>query len=158
MAYKDKSVKTQKQNEFIGKAYDRINLLVKKGKKDIIQNKARESGESVNAYINRAIDALMVGGGGYGVSMAENTPKETSSHISHTESLFSESELKQITALLKDGQTVEEYIKAAVLNKLQADTDKANQKTDALSIMQRLTSMSREEQDKAMGIDKKKQK
>ena len=76
MAYKDKSIKTQKQNEFIGKAYDRINLLVKKGKKDIIQNKARESNESVNAYINRAIDALMVGGGGYGVSMSENTQKK----------------------------------------------------------------------------------
>lgn len=33
MAYKDKAIKTQKQNEFIGKTYDRINLLVKKAKK-----------------------------------------------------------------------------------------------------------------------------
>ena len=52
-------MKTQKQNEFIEKAYDRINLLVKKGKKEVIQNKAAEKGESVNAFINRAIDLLL---------------------------------------------------------------------------------------------------
>lgn len=57
MAYKDKSVKTQKQNEFIEKAYDRINLLVKKGRKSAIQAAAQSSGESVNAFINRLIDA-----------------------------------------------------------------------------------------------------
>lgn len=59
MAYKDKSVKTRKQNEFIAKTYDRINLTMPKGKKEIIQEKAKETGESVNGFINRAIDLLL---------------------------------------------------------------------------------------------------
>lgn len=37
--------------------YDRIQLVVPKGKKDVIQSAAQASGESVNAFINRLIDA-----------------------------------------------------------------------------------------------------
>ena len=59
MGYKDKSLKTQKQNEFIGKAYDRINLLVKKGKKDVIKTAAENQGKSVNSFINEAIDLML---------------------------------------------------------------------------------------------------
>lgn len=39
--------------------YDRVNLVMPKGKKDIIQAHAAQQGESVNAYINRAIDEAM---------------------------------------------------------------------------------------------------
>ena len=39
--------------------YDRVNLIMPKGKKDIIQAHAAQQGESVNAYINRAIDEAM---------------------------------------------------------------------------------------------------
>ena len=46
-------------NKYIAKAYDRINLTVSKGKKDTIQAHAEAQGESVNAYINAAIDARM---------------------------------------------------------------------------------------------------
>lgn len=56
MAYKDKSTAIKYNNEFNKKAYDRINLTVPKGKKDIIQNVAQANGESVNAFINRLID------------------------------------------------------------------------------------------------------
>lgn len=56
MAYKDKSTAIKYNNEFNKKAYDRINLTVPKGKKDIIQNIAQINGESVNAFINRLID------------------------------------------------------------------------------------------------------
>lgn len=59
MAYKDKSVKTRKQNEFIAKTYDRINLTMPKGRKEIIKRKAREQGLSTNEFINRAIDLLL---------------------------------------------------------------------------------------------------
>lgn len=45
------------KNTWISKAYDRINLTVAKGKKEIIQTAAAATGESVNAYINGAIDA-----------------------------------------------------------------------------------------------------
>lgn len=43
------------QNKWIAKAYDRINLTVPKGKKDIIQAHAEAHSESVNGFINRAI-------------------------------------------------------------------------------------------------------
>lgn len=39
--------------------YDRIELRVDKGRKDIIKAHAESKGESVNAFINRAIDETM---------------------------------------------------------------------------------------------------
>lgn len=44
------------KNEFISKNYDRVNLTMPKGKKDIIKKHAQAKGESVNSFINRAID------------------------------------------------------------------------------------------------------
>lgn len=46
---------TKAQNKYIAKAYDRINLTMPKGKKETIQAHAEACGESVNAFINRAI-------------------------------------------------------------------------------------------------------
>ena len=43
------------QNEFIKQAYDRINLTVPKGQKEIIKDHAATMGESVNSFIGRAI-------------------------------------------------------------------------------------------------------
>lgn len=43
------------KNEWIAKAYDRINLTVPKGQKEAIQAAASAHGESVNAYIYAAI-------------------------------------------------------------------------------------------------------
>lgn len=57
MAYKEKTDAYTYNNNFIKNAYDRINLTVPKGKKEIIQTAAQASGESVNAFINRLIDA-----------------------------------------------------------------------------------------------------
>lgn len=47
------------KNDWITKAYDRINLTVSKGKKDAIKTHAEGQGESVNGFINRAIDEAM---------------------------------------------------------------------------------------------------
>lgn len=47
-------------NKYISKAYDRINLTVLKGRKDVIQAHAADQGESVNGFINRAIDSQMI--------------------------------------------------------------------------------------------------
>lgn len=47
------------QNKWIAKAYDRINLTVPKGRKEIIQAHAEANGESVNGFINRAIGEAM---------------------------------------------------------------------------------------------------
>lgn len=56
MAYKDTAQKTAYQNEYIKRAYDRINLTVPKGRKAEIETAAKEQGESVNGFINRLID------------------------------------------------------------------------------------------------------
>ena len=45
------------KNRYNAKAYDRIALVVKKGKKEHIKEKADEMGISVNAYINALIEA-----------------------------------------------------------------------------------------------------
>ena len=59
MAEEKKFNKVAYNNKFISEAYDRINLTVKKGKKDIIKEHAAAQGESVNEYIGRAIDERM---------------------------------------------------------------------------------------------------
>ena len=51
--------KSKDKNVWILKNLDRINLTVKKGKKDVIRAHAEERGESVNAFINRAIDKMI---------------------------------------------------------------------------------------------------
>ena len=43
-------------NRYIAKAYDRISLIVPKGRKDEIKAHAERRGESVNAFIKRASD------------------------------------------------------------------------------------------------------
>ena len=47
------------KNEWIAKAYDRINLTLPKGQKDIIKAHAESHGESVNGFISRAIENQM---------------------------------------------------------------------------------------------------
>lgn len=46
-------------NKWIAKTYDRINLTVPKGKQADIKAHAEQNGESVNGFINRAIDETM---------------------------------------------------------------------------------------------------
>lgn len=46
-------------NKYMKENYDRVNLTITKGKKDIIKAHADARGESVNAFINRAIDETM---------------------------------------------------------------------------------------------------
>lgn len=133
MAYKKTDRLIKYNNNFNKDNYDRISLMVAKGKKEIIQAKAKEDNVSVNAFINKAIDILISG-------------EKVELNI------FSDSELKQTTALLKGGQTVDEYIRIAVLDRLHADTERKNQETDALSTMKKLANLSREEQNRAMGI------
>ena len=45
------------KNKWNAKAYDRINLTVPKGRKATIEARAKETGESVNGYINGLIRA-----------------------------------------------------------------------------------------------------
>ena len=56
---KNSDARIRANNKYNAKAYDRINIAVSKGKKEIISTHAKERGESVNAFINRAIDHTM---------------------------------------------------------------------------------------------------
>lgn len=47
------------KRRYNNKAYDQIQVLVRKGEKDIIKAHAEKCGESVNAFINRAIKTMM---------------------------------------------------------------------------------------------------
>lgn len=47
------------KNAWNAKAYDRVNLTMPKGRKEIVQTHAEARGESVNGFINRAISETM---------------------------------------------------------------------------------------------------
>lgn len=53
------SGKTEYKNKWQAENRERISLLVDKGKKDIIKAHAENHGESLNGFINRAIDENM---------------------------------------------------------------------------------------------------
>lgn len=46
-------------NKYVKSNYDRINVTMPKGRKDIIKAHAESKGESVNGFINRAIEEAM---------------------------------------------------------------------------------------------------
>ena len=46
-------------NKYVKSNYDRINVTMPKGRKDIIKAHAESQGESVNGFITRAIDNQM---------------------------------------------------------------------------------------------------
>lgn len=46
-------------NKYMKENYDRINLTMPKGKKEVVQAHAKANGESVNSFINRAIDDIL---------------------------------------------------------------------------------------------------
>ncbi len=47
------------KNKYAAKAYDRIQLVVKKGKKDEIKAYAEKHGYSLNSFVNEAIEEKM---------------------------------------------------------------------------------------------------
>lgn len=46
-------------NKYMKKNYDRVNLVMPKGRKAAIRAHAEKNGESLNGFINRAIDEAM---------------------------------------------------------------------------------------------------
>lgn len=65
--------------KYNAKAYDRINIAVPKGQKEVIQAHAAAVGMSVNAYINQAIQAYM--GRGNAPEPAPNAPVSPSDGV-----------------------------------------------------------------------------
>ena len=50
---------TRAKNKYNAENYERISLVVPKGKKEAIKNHAESRGESLNGFISRAIDETM---------------------------------------------------------------------------------------------------
>lgn len=50
---------TEYKNKWMQDNLDRINLTIPKGQKEIIKKHAQARGESVNAFVNRAIQQTM---------------------------------------------------------------------------------------------------
>ena len=48
--------KAEWQNNYIARTYDRVNLTLPKGRKGKVSDHAQAKGESLNKFINRAID------------------------------------------------------------------------------------------------------
>ena len=53
---KNSRARIEANNRYNAKASDRINVAVPKGRKDIIKAHAEKNGESVNGFVNRAIN------------------------------------------------------------------------------------------------------
>lgn len=56
MAFQDRKQAFDYINQYKREKYDRINLLLPLGRKDVIKRIAADRGLSVNAFINAAID------------------------------------------------------------------------------------------------------
>lgn len=50
---------TKAQNKYIAKTYDRVNLTLPKGQKEVLQAHAESHGESLNGFIYRATSETM---------------------------------------------------------------------------------------------------
>ena len=59
MPQKYTEARTQGNRRWDAENLDRVSIAMPKGKKDIIKAHAEDQGESVNGFINRAIDEQM---------------------------------------------------------------------------------------------------
>lgn len=110
---------TRAQNRYIAKAYDRINLTVPKGKKETIQAHAETQGESVNGFINRAIDHQISQDRDKGPSGALQDPSGC-----RMVSLPSEAYERAVAASEAAGEGLPDFVVRAV--ETQAKRDKAS--------------------------------
>lgn len=68
-------------NKYVREKYDRINITMPKGRKEIIQAASEAAGQSVNAFINEAVqERLEQGNGVLGGSAALEEPGIVSAH------------------------------------------------------------------------------
>lgn len=103
-------------NKWIAKVYDRINLTVPKGQKEVIQAHAMAIGESVNGFINRAIGEAM----GSSPIKAPETPANA---LQGVEGILTPGALKTAQEAAQNaGETLSAFIERAV--ETQAKRDK----------------------------------
>lgn len=106
-------------NRYMAANYDRVNLTVPKGKKDVIKAHSEARGESVNGFINRAVDETMgrdketkTTHGVQNATEGESLP----SVPLHLEAMKAAQKAAQIA-----GETVPQFIERAVQTQAQRD-------------------------------------
>ena len=108
-------------HKYVKANYDRMELTVPKGKKDIIKAHAETQGESVNGFINRAIDQQISQDCDRGPSEAQQGPSGGGGISLHPEALQTAQNAAQ-----KAGETVSQFVERAV--DVQAKRDEAARK------------------------------
>lgn len=103
-------------NKYMAANYDRINLTVPKGKKDTIQAHAEAQGESVNGFINRAIDRQISQDCDRGPCEAQQGTPGGEGISLHPEALQTAQNAAQ-----KAGETVSQFVERAVETQAQRD-------------------------------------
>lgn len=56
MAYKDKDDRNKYNNNFIAEHYDRVNLTLPKGQKDILKELLKKRGKTVNGFLQEVVE------------------------------------------------------------------------------------------------------
>ena len=105
--------------KYNAKAYDRINIAVPKGRKEVLQMEAERRGQSVNGFINSLIDKALTTesaepGGGFGIP--GQSPGEYC--CSWLITLLGDSFLSAVEA---SGQSSEQYLLQAVHDRIERD-------------------------------------
>lgn len=108
-------------HKYVKANYDRIELTVPKGKKAIIKSHAEAQGESVNGFINRAIDHQISHDLDKGPSEVLQGPPIGSVVSLHQEALQTAQNAAQ-----KAGETVSQFVERAV--DVQAKRDEIGRK------------------------------
>ena len=103
-------------NKYMAANYDRINLTVPKGKKETIQAHAETQGESVNGFINRAIDHQISYDRDKGPSEALQDPSGCM-----VVSLPSEAYERAVAASEAAGEALPDFVARAVETQAQRD-------------------------------------
>lgn len=104
---KNSEARIRANNKYNEKAYDRINIAVPKGRKAEIKAIAESRGQSVNAFVNEAIDAAVSGSAPSACRDTILTPKALT---------------QALTASEAAGESVEAFTERAVT--AQAERDK----------------------------------
>ena len=110
---------TKAQNRYIAKAYDRVNLTLPKGQKEVVQAHATVHGESINGFIGRAISETMERDGA-------NGPQEAAGQPVGAEAVYLPSETLEAAQRAAEaaGETIPQFIERAV--ETQAKRDKGD--------------------------------
>lgn len=96
-------------NKYVSKVYDRINVVVPKGRREAIQAQAKSRGESTNAFINRAVAETMDRETG-------TTPQQPHSQPSGSEDGYLTAELLKVAqdAVNAHGGNLSDFIRDAI--------------------------------------------